>query len=307
METILQNLEALGIHGRAQGVLAALVLGLGAAAALACILALGLGLWCLLLYGHKDRGRWNIMRECRYAHRGLHNDKRPENSLAAFQAAAERGLGAELDVHLTRDGKLVVFHDSTLDRVCGRSGKVEKMTAAELMTCRLAGTEETIPLLEEVLPLFVGRGPLLVELKPVGLNHARLARETCDLLDRFGVNYCMESFDPRALVWLRRNRPEVVRGQLVQDFFRTPSGLVWPLRLVLTALLENFLTRPDFIACRFRDRRELPFRLCRRVWRVPEFCWTLRSPEELKAAEQAGACGIFEGFIPEKTQRGETI
>ena len=88
METILQNLEALGIHGRAQGVLAALVLGLGAAAALACILALGLGLWCLLLYGHKDRGRWNIMRECRYAHRGLHDDKRPENSLAAFQAAA---------------------------------------------------------------------------------------------------------------------------------------------------------------------------------------------------------------------------
>ena len=144
METILQKLEALGLPGRTPDILTALVLGLGAAAALVCILALGLGLWCLLLYGHKDRGRWNTMRDFRYAHRGLHDNERPENSLAAFQAAADRGLGAELDVHLTKDGQLVVFHDGTLDRVCGRSGKVEKMTAAELMTCRLAGTEMRI-------------------------------------------------------------------------------------------------------------------------------------------------------------------
>ena len=56
-----------------------------------------------------------------------------------------------------------------------------------------------------------------------------------------------------------------------------------------------------------RDREELPFRLCRRVWGVPEFCWTLRSPRELKAAEQAGACGIFEGFTPRENKRGEEI
>ena len=65
METILQKLEALGLPGRTPDILTALVLGLGAAAALVCILALGLGLWCLLLYGHKDRGRWNTMRDFR--------------------------------------------------------------------------------------------------------------------------------------------------------------------------------------------------------------------------------------------------
>lgn len=303
-EQILHQLEEYGVHGRSGGVLAAVTCGTVLVLGLAGLLAILLGLWCLALRGYRDRGLWKHMRTCRYAHRGLHNEERPENSVAAFRAAAEAGFGAELDVHLTRDGRLAVIHDSLLRRVCGREGRVEDLTAAELKSCRLCGTAETIPLLEEVLPLFVGKGPLIVELKPVNGNHARLARETCALLDRFPVDFCMESFDPRALLWLRRRRPDILRGQLVQDFFREPGGVAPPLRFVLTNLLGNFLTRPDFIACKFRDRNRLAFRLCRRVWHVPEFSWTIRSPGDLKTAESRGASCIFENFLPAETKKG---
>ena len=307
LEEILHHLEDLGLHGRSAGVLAAAAYGVILALGVMVCLAVLFGLWCLALRGYRDRGLWKHMRTCRYAHRGLHNEERPENSMAAFRAAAEAGFGAELDVHLTRDGRLAVIHDSRLMRVCGREGRVEDLTAAELKDCRLCGTAETVPLLEEVLPLFVGKGPLIVELKPVSGNHVRLAKETCALLDRFPVDFCMESFDPRALLWLRRHRPQILRGQLVQDFFREPGEVALPLRFLLTNLLGNFLTKPDFIACKLRDRDRLAFRLCRRVWQVPEFSWTIRSPKDLETVEKQGASCIFEDFMPAETKKGGAI
>ena len=89
----------------------------------------------------------------RYAHRGLHcvEDGIPENSLPAFRRAVEAGYGIELDLHLTTDGQLVVFHDDTLDRVCGVSGRVDESSYPELQQLRLSGTEETIPLFSQVL------------------------------------------------------------------------------------------------------------------------------------------------------------
>ena len=70
----------------------------------------------------------------------------PENSRAAFRAAAEAGFGIELDVQLSKDGEVMVFHDYTLDRVCGVTGNVIDRTAAELCTIPLNGVEnECIP------------------------------------------------------------------------------------------------------------------------------------------------------------------
>ena len=104
-----------------------------------------------------------------YAHRGLHRiDKStPENSVAAFEHAARIGYGCELDVHLTADGQLAVFHDDDTKRVCGVPGRVEDMTMAELKQLRLAGTEYTIPTLAEALEAAHGC-PLIVELKRGG-------------------------------------------------------------------------------------------------------------------------------------------
>ena len=221
-----------------------------------------------------------------------------KTSLAAFRRAVEHGLGAELDVHLTRDGRLAVIHDNSLLRTAGADVKVSELTSAELGQYRLEGTDEKIPFLEEVLPLFEGKTPLIVELKVDG-NAAALAQATCDMLDKYRVDYCIESFHPQAVLWLRKHRPEVCRGQLSQNFLKEEhTGLGWPADFAMTHLLTGFLTVPDFIAYNHRHRHRLSLCLARKVWGVREVSWTLKSRADMEAVEAEGCLSIFEGFLP---------
>ena len=234
-----------------------------------------------------------------YAHRGLHGDGRPENSLAAFRAAAENGFGAELDVHITADGTLAVIHDRSLQRTAGVNVDVTKLTAETLKTYRLEGTQETIPTLDEVLAVFDGKAPLIIELKADSGNHAALCDAVCRALDGYTGLYCLESFDPRCLLWLKKHRPAILRGQLSQNFFRSRD--VHPLlRPILTSLSTNALTRPDFVAYRYDHRRSLPFAVSRYVWKTPAAAWTLTDNDALEVASTDGIMPIFEGFVPSR-------
>ena len=215
-------------------------------------------IWTAMLHGRRNHPAWPVLERFRYAHRGLHDKEHgiPENSLAAFRLAAEHGYGAELDVHLTRDGRLAVIHDDSLLRTAGADVKASQLTAAQLGKYRLEGTDEKIPFLEEVLPLFQGKTPLIVELKVEG-NAAALAKATCDLLDQYQVDYCIESFHPLAVRWLKKHRPDVCRGQLSENFLKTRTGLGRGADFVMTHLLTSFLTTPDFIAYNLHHRRRL--------------------------------------------------
>ena len=215
-------------------------------------------IWTAMLHGRRNHPAWPVLERFRYAHRGLHDGAAgiPENSLAAFRLAAEHGYGAELDVHLTRDGRLAVIHDDSLLRTAGADVKASQLTAAQLGKYRLEGTDEKIPFLEEVLPLFQGKSPLIVELKVEG-NAAALAKATCDLLDQYQVDYCIESFHPLAVRWLKKHRPDVCRGQLSENFLKTRTGLGRGADFVMTHLLTSFLTTPDFIAYNLHHRRRL--------------------------------------------------
>ena len=257
-------------------------------------------LWAALVRGRRGHPAWGVLSRFRYAHRGLHDSARgvPENSLAAFRAAVEGGYGAELDVHLTRDGRLAVIHDDSLLRTAGADARASQLTAKELEAYRLEGTDEKIPLLEQVLPLFEGRAPLIVELKVDDGNAAALARAACETLDRYRVDYCIESFHPAAVRWLKRHRPEICRGQLSENFLLTHTGLGFWADFAMKNLLTGFLTVPDFIAYNHLHRRRLALALVRRVWGVREVSWTIRAPEELAACERDGCLSIFEGFQP---------
>ena len=257
-------------------------------------------LYLLCLRCNKRRD-WSKFRGRRFAHRGFHNKPDiPENSLPAFRRAVQCGFGAELDVHLMRDGHLAVIHDASLKRTAGADVLVEDLTAEELRQYKLEGTEHHIPLLEEVLPVFAGKAPLIVELKAERGNADALAAAACKLLDKYKVDYCVESFDPRCLMWLWQNRPDVVRGQLSENFTRHGDGKDLPgaVRWVLSNLLLNCRTRPDFIAYRFEDRSALSVKLCRGLYGAQEFSWTIRSREDMAAAEEVGALPIFERFDP---------
>ena len=153
-----------------------------------------------------------------------------------------------------------------------------------------------------MLPLFQGKTPLIIELKAERGNHAQLAEATCAMLDRFRVNYCIESFDPRCILWLKKHRPLIIRGQLSEQFLRHGESGGGHGRLtmwLLGNLLTNVATQPDFIAYRFSDRENLCLRLCHKVYHVQEVNWTIRAKEEMEAAEQAGNLVIFECFDPE--------
>ena len=138
------------------------------------------------------------------AHRGLHaRDKSiPENSLEAFSLAADMGYGIELDVQLSKDGYVVVFHDDTLDRVCGVHGRVEEYNYSELKKMRLCGTECSIPLFSDVLRLINGRRPIICELKN-GKRNRELCRKTYDLISAYRGEICIESFNPLIVGWFR--------------------------------------------------------------------------------------------------------
>lgn len=244
------------------------------------------------------------MKHYRYAHRGLHDLSLgvPENSMAAFRRAVEHGFPSELDVHLLADGALAVFHDSKLERVTGREGVVEDLSAAQLGDYRLGGTEETIPQFCDVLALYEGTGlPLLVELKSYKGNYAALAERTVKELDKYRVPYMMESFDPRCLMWLRRNRPEILRGQLAQDFLRSPkdsAGMGKRMDRILTHMAFNESTRPNFVSFNFDHRDAVSLRRVKRFKTADIFYWTIRSREDMETAEAEGAQVIFEKFIP---------
>ena len=255
-------------------------------------------LYLFILKGRTGHKGLPALRGWYYAHRGLHSIGVPENSMAAFRAAKDAGYGIELDVHLMKDGNLAVIHDSSLKRTAGADVAIEELTLPQLDDYRLEGTRERIPLFSEVLNLYKGETPLIVELKAGIKNHAALCKATCDMLDTYDGPYCIESFDPRCVAWLRKHRKDVIRGQLTENFFRSSTKLPGVLKFIMKYNLLNVFTRPDFIAYRFADRKNISNFLCRKLWGIQGVTWTITNQEDLDTAVQEYWIPIFENFKP---------
>ncbi len=184
-----------------------------------------------------------------FAHRGLHTEDKsvPENSIAAFLAAKEAGYGVELDVQLSKDGQVVVFHDDTLDRVTGVHGRVDAFTLEELQKMSLCGTAETIPLFTEVLAAYDGAGPMVVELK-TGPHNDELCGKTLAILREYKGVFCIESFNPFIVNWFKKNAPDIVRGQLATTYNDYLPAQKKPIARLLSNCAFSILNKPDFIA-----------------------------------------------------------
>ncbi|MBP5661600.1 MAG: glycerophosphodiester phosphodiesterase [Clostridia bacterium] len=225
------------------------------------------------------------------AHRGLHDAQKPENSLAAFRAAVDAKLAIENDIHITKDGEVVVFHDDTFTRMCGCDGRPENMTLREIKALRLAGTEETVPTLRECLDVVDGRVPILVEFKCTKPDVCRRLCEKADeiLSDYKGV-YWVQSFYPGVPAWYRRHCPRICRGQLASSF----RGKSFSLRLLGT-LVANVAARPDFVSYDIAAYRYIFFRFNVLLGAFP-VGWTYRSEKDLKTRKKPFKTWIFENF-----------
>ena len=228
-----------------------------------------------------------------FAHRGLHSrDKAvPENSIEAFRLAAEAGYGIELDVQLSKDGYVVVFHDDTLDRVCGIHGKVEDKTWSELREMHLCGTEQTIPLFSDVLETINGRGPIICELKTTK-RRRELCTKTYAFIKSYSGDICIESFDTLIVAWFRLHGRELLRGQLAMPAEDYEKTLPIAMRYGLSRTLGNFLCRPQFIAYKIGEQ-PVPVRLAYALGAM-KVAWTSHEPRNEKGKDSV----IFEFYKP---------
>ena len=205
------------------------------------------GLWLFLIApGRSCRAVRAPFEGRAFAHRGLYelDQSVPENSLPAFQRAVENGYGAELDVQRTKDGQIVVFHDDSMQRACGVDKAIRDLTYAELQVFPLFGTEESIPLFSDVLKVFDGKQPLIVELK-YGPDTDILCEATRQMLDAYPGPACVESFHPAMVRWFKLHDPKRLRGQLSEATCFSRKHLSLPLSFMMSRLLTNFLTRPS--------------------------------------------------------------
>lgn len=247
-------------------------------------------LWLFVICPHLPRRGADAFLHRDYAHRGLWNEQYPENSLPAFDRAAERGFGIELDVHLTADNQLCIIHDDDVTRMCGVSMRVHASPLSELQALRLKGTAWGIPTLAEALETVAGRVPLIVELKS-GPRNDVLCALVLEALTRYPGAYCVESFDPRIVRWFRRNAPHIFRGQLA-EYTEHPRGRAW----FMGQLWQNVMGRPDFIAWNVNARESLSFRVMKKLFHPWLVGWTVRDEGALARLHSGYDLLIFERF-----------
>lgn len=261
-------------------------------------------LFCIAPNNDKRREQMEPLKKHYIAHRGLFDNSsdNPENSIAAFKKAAENGYGIELDLQLTADDRLVVFHDVDLLRMCGAEKNLVDCTYDELQEYKLANTEERIPLFEEVLEAVDGRVPLVVEIKADGdCDTIAVTKKMIEVIEGYKGYYCMECFDPLAVKWMRVNRPDIIRGQLSSNGFKDAwDHRKWYKQLLSTYLLRNFMSRPDFIAYRNKYPNNISYKICTKLFGAFGVAWTVKNQAELDKAKKSFDAIIFDSFIPSR-------
>lgn len=231
------------------------------------------------------------------AHRGLHCEGVPENSLASFEAAIKAGFPIELDVHLLGGQEVVVFHDKDFKRACGVDKKLSQVSLKEIKDYRLWQTDQNIPTLQETLNLVQGKVPLLIELKEDGWNVGPLEQEVLKALRAYKGEVAIQSFNPQTLRWFRAHCPELSLGLLSCDFKLEKN--MKPTHKFFLRMMSSFpLIRPNFVGYLWKNLSHPYLRLFRKISGVPFLAWTVKSQEEYQKVRPFCDNIIFEGFNP---------
>lgn len=227
-----------------------------------------------------------------FAHRGLHEGETvPENTIPSFIAAMDMGIPIELDVQLTKDRRIIVFHDKNLERLCDDVREVKDCTYKELAELKIYG-KERIPLLSDVLSIVDSKVLLLIEVKNnSGPNGIEVLLK--DLLSSYKGEFAIQSFDILMVRKVKRLIPGVTAGNLLsyksssvfsRIFYRIRDGIY------------NALSKPDFLSC----KSSIPEKLLKKYReRIAVFGWTIRDSQDLFELQKKFDGLIFEGFIPD--------
>ncbi|MBE5733048.1 MAG: glycerophosphodiester phosphodiesterase [Clostridiales bacterium] len=232
------------------------------------------------------------------AHRGLHNEEIPENSLSAYENAIKYGYAIELDVRLIDDGTVIVFHDDKLARMTGEDRYASTLTLSDLDNIRLKNSDQKIPTFKQVLDFVDGRTPLLIEIKNEGKPGA-LEDKTIELLRSYKGEYAIQAFNPFVLEYFRHHAPQIKRGILSALFkkHQLPSFIK---RYVLSRMLLNNIAKPDFITYRHECLPNKYVNKYVKKYNAPVIAWTTENQAETDKVLPHCDNYIFENFIPQE-------
>ncbi len=255
------------------------------------------GVYSYLISGdnlEEKEASWII--EIPIAHRGLDKGSIPENSMAAFRNAIEKGYTIELDVQFTKDKELIVFHDDDLSRLTNDNRKVKDVNYQELKNLKLENTDEKIPTLKEVVEMVDNQVPLIIEIKD-GEDIIGLSEKTYNIMKNYKGRYAIQSFNPFILEWFKNNASEVIRGQLSGTFREDAESLKFYEKFVLKNLLLNFKSKPNFIAYELDGVNNLSVKLLKGR-NYPIISWTIENEEHMKKAYESTDNIIFDNILP---------
>lgn len=206
------------------------------------------------------------------AHRGFHDENTTENTIQSYQSAINRGYNIEIDVRLTRDKEIVVFHDDTLTRLCGISQRIDQLNYSDIENIRLPHGER-IPKFSEVLTEVSKKTGLLIELKSNG--DGTLEEGVNKLLTDYTGDYAVQSFHPFSMRWFKTHAERVPRG-LLATYDKLPiKGYE---SFVLRHLLLLPFVKPDFLSYdeKYIERRRI------KNLKIPKLAWTVQSHARMK-------------------------
>jgi len=226
------------------------------------------------------------------AHRGLYTNDIPENSLEAFLNATNNGYDIEFDLQLSKDNKIVVFHDDSLLRMCGVKKRIDALTYTELKQFKLNNTSATIPLFTDVLDALPKSTNLMIELK-TGSKNRRLVALFLDTIKRYNFNYIVQSFDPRLVHMIKKNAPTIARGYITKNNHLNCKIISFFIKL----LPIHTWIKPDYYVYKITD---LPNKRMDKMNKkgVLVFSYTATSKEELESIRDRYDNAVFEGFRP---------
>ena len=227
------------------------------------------------------------------AHRGLHDEQVPENTMPAFEAAIEAGYPIEIDVQLTKDKVPVVFHDDKLDRLTGLKKRVTGVKFADLQRLRIGGTEHSVPTFKEFLEFVAGRVPILVELKR-NRGSKGLERAVIEMLQKYKGDFAIQSFNPIAIRKVRKLDPCVYCGLLSSKLSEMK------ILFIKKAAVKNarlfFMAKPDFVAFEINSFPNERVKKFREELQLPIIGWTIKTREDLERAREFCDGIIFENI-----------
>ena len=224
------------------------------------------------------------------AHRGLHTNLIPENSLLSFSKALEYNYAIEFDLTITKDEKVVVFHDDNLLRLCNVDKDIEDVTYSYLKELNLNNSNEKIPLFKEVLDLLNGKIALIIEIKKhksIGV----LEKNIVKLLNNYYGEYFICSFDKNILTWFKNNNSNLKRGLIFESCpkkFKKYNKILF--------LYKYYKTKPDFISLDYKLLNSSIYEFCEKN-SLELITWTIKNNEDYAKIEKKVDGVIFEKFI----------